>query len=103
MLGHCTAGQLQQLYSAQAPSATQSPKDHFCEVLSRTIQKVQSISKSQGTDIPMHLVVVADNTVAQAKNQFVLKFLAWLVAMGHFTSAVLFHLMEGHTHEDQVT
>ncbi|CAE7349680.1 unnamed protein product [Symbiodinium natans] len=85
--------------------------DYFCEVLCQTIQNVwracnppdspQSDSPPVRRRVfPAHLVVIADNTVKSAKNQFVLRFLSYLVGKKLFKSATLFHLMEGHTHED---
>ena len=82
--------------------------DYFLEVLCQTLQFVFQQTR-RPTDqqtgrkrklLPSHLVVVADNTVKSAKNQYVLKFLAFLVQRGIFSSATLFHLMVGHTHED---
>ena len=73
----------------------------FClEALSRTIEKVYQICKSTGRPFPRHLVIQSDNTVAQAKNQFVCIFLAYLVLKGYFLTANLFFLRVGHTHED---
>ena len=48
----------------------------------------------------MHLVIQSDNTTAQAKNSEVSVFLAYLIAMGFFTTATLNSLQVGHTHED---
>ena len=42
----------------------------------------------------------ADNTVSQAKNQWVALWMAWLVKAGLFETANLFFLRVGHTHED---
>ena len=74
--------------------------DAFLEVLCQTIQNVQKICQSQGRRFPEHLVIQSDNTVAQAKNQWVGIFLAWLVQSGYFISANLFFMVVGHTHED---
>ena len=49
---------------------------------------------------PSHVVVMADNTVKSAQNQFVLKFLASLVSKKLFKSCTLLGLQVGHTHED---
>ena len=87
--------------------------DYFLEILCQTLEFV-FLQTRRPTDqeddeeepskprkqLPSHLVVVADNTVKSAKNQFVLKFLALLVQRQLFKSATLFHLMVGHTHED---
>ncbi|CAJ1436032.1 unnamed protein product [Effrenium voratum] len=72
----------------------------FCEVLTRTLARVQRMCASRGRAMPDHLVVQADNTTAQAKNSEVVKFLAVLVLKYKFHSAVLNFLQVGHTHED---
>ena len=79
--------------------------DYFIEVLSQTIQQVKDQADSPagqqaGKQLPEHLVVVADNTVKSAKNQYLLKFLALLSYRGIFKSTTLFNLTVGHTHED---
>ena len=82
--------------------------DYFLEVLSQTLEYVyvQTCSPADGAGglfaktCPSHLVVVADNTVKSAKNQFVLKFLALLVQRGIFKTTTLFHPVVGHKHED---
>ncbi|CAJ1425821.1 unnamed protein product [Effrenium voratum] len=40
----------------------------FCEVLTRTLARVQRIAEGRGQRMPEHLVVQSDNTTAQAKN-----------------------------------
>ncbi|CAJ1363654.1 unnamed protein product, partial [Effrenium voratum] len=72
----------------------------FCEVLTRTLARVQRMCASRGHAMPDHLVVQADNTTAQAKNSEVVKFLAVLVRKYKFHSAVLNFLQVGHRHED---
>ena len=74
--------------------------DAFCEVLAQVLDQVQDICTEQGRPVPSHLVVMSDNTVAQAKNSYAVNFLAYLVGRGKFRSANLFFLMVGHTHED---
>ena len=76
-------------------------KDHFLEVLFRTLEGVFHMARRTSQSVPSHLIVVTDNTVAQAKNQYVVMLLAWLVSRKLFTTTVLFHLMVGHTHEDR--
>ena len=74
--------------------------DHCLEVICRTINHVYNICKMSGRTFPRHLVVQSDNTVAQAKNQFFMMFLAYLVLSGRFQTANIFFLVVGHTHED---
>jgi len=72
----------------------------FCDVLSRMLEVVYAQCKAKGVAFPRHLVVQSDNTTAQAKNQHVAKFLAYLVGRYKFATANLFFLPVGHTHED---
>ena len=71
-----------------------------CEMLTRTLARVQRICELRGEEFPEHLVVQSDNTTAQLKNAEAAKFLAMLVRKGRFKSAVLQFLRVGHTHED---
>jgi hypothetical protein len=75
-------------------------QDHFLEVLSQTLEQVVQLSRQRSCQMPPHLVLVADNTVAGVKNNFGLRFLAYLVAQNLFRSTTLFSLMVGHTHEE---
>ena len=72
----------------------------FCEVLARTLERVWAICRETGRPFPRHLIVQSDNTVAQALNSVANMFLASLVARNKFTTANLFYLLVGHTHED---
>lgn len=74
--------------------------DAFLEVLCQTIQRVKVLCVEQGRPFPEHLVIQSDNTVAQAKNQHVMLFLAWLVHKRYFMTATLNFMVVGHTHED---
>ena len=72
--------------------------DYFLEVLCQTLEQVWQSCSPQSW--PSHLVLVADNTTKSAKNQYVLRFLSYLVGRKIFKSVTLFQLMVGHTHED---
>lgn len=72
----------------------------FIEVLCQTIEKVYKASQESGESMPNHLIVVVDNTVAQAKNDEGMVFSGWLTAKYHFRSTNMLMLTEGHTHED---
>ena len=67
--GHVTAFFL-------APDELTHGADAYCEVL---CQVVDEITKARGPQLPKHLVLQVDNTVAQAKNGFVGTFCAYLV------------------------
>ena len=73
---------------------------HFCDVLTKTLERVQEIADREGREMPKHLCIQSDNTTAQAKNSLVGQFLAHLVAAGHFDTCTLNFLPVGHTHED---
>ena len=83
-----------------APEELNHGADAFLEVLCRTIDHVQKICQQRNLPFPRHLVIQSDNTVAQAKNQYVAVFLAFLVSRRLFLSVNLFFLVVGHTHED---
>lgn len=72
----------------------------FCEILIRTLARVQAICASRHQPMPEHLIIQADNTTAQAKNAEVAKLLAVLVGRFRFKTAILEFLRVGHTHED---
>lgn len=97
-------GQLKFEYATQPVAlklkASLHPEDHFLEVLSQMLEKVFQLANEKSSQLPTHLVVVADNTVAGVKNTFGLRFLAYLVAQNLFRSTTLFSLMVGHTHEE---
>ena len=73
---------------------------HFCDVLTKTLERVQDIADREGREMPKHLCIQSDNTTAQAKNSLVGQFLAHLVAAGHFDTCTLNFLPVGHIHED---
>jgi hypothetical protein len=74
--------------------------DAFLEVLCLLLTKVSDMCKAAGRRFPAHLVVQADNTVAQTKNSFVSSFLSYVVGQSKFSTATMNFLMVGHTHED---
>ncbi len=71
---------------------------HFLDVLSSMIQTVYEMS--HGNMMPKRLVVVTDNTMAQAKNSESCVYLSWLVAKSNFQSANFLALAEGRSRED---
>ena len=74
--------------------------DAFVEIVLRVLEMVSKVSKETGRPFPQHLVIQADNTTSQCKNQIGLTFLALLVARFKFITTNLFFLRVGHTHED---
>jgi len=83
-----------------APEELNHGSDAFLEVLCRTITNVRRICQERNIPFPRHLVIQSDNTVAQAKNQYVMVFLAVLVSRRLFMTANILFLVVGHTHED---
>ena len=74
--------------------------DAFCEVLTRTLERVWEICRDTGRPFPRHLVAQSDNTVSQAKNSVANLYLASLVGRFKFVTTNLHYLLVGHTHED---
>ena len=72
----------------------------YVEVVCQLLDKVAELCKVQGRRFPVHLVLQADNTVAQTKNQYASAFCSQLVGMQKFSTVTLNFLMVGHTHED---
>ena len=83
-----------------APEELNHGSDAFLEVLCQTITNVRRICQERSIPFPRHLVIQSDNTAAQAKNQYVVIFLAVLVSRRLFMTTNLFFLVVGHTHED---
>ena len=63
--------------------------NHFCDVLTKTLERVQEIADPKGRHMAKHLCIRSDNTTLQAKNSLVGQFLAHLVAAGHFETCTL--------------
>ena len=80
--GWCTA-----IFIAQATLSHGS--NAYKEVLRQLLNEVSRLCKAQGRRYPHHLVLQADNYVA---NQ--------LVGMAKFITVTMHCLMAGHTHED---
>ena len=72
----------------------------YVEVLCQLLDQVAELCRVQGRRFPVHLVLQADNTVAQTKNQYAAAFCSQLVGMQKFSTVTLNFLMVGHTHED---
>ena len=49
---------------------------HFCDVLTKTLERVQEIADRDGPEMPKHLAIQSDTTTAQAKHSLVVQFLA---------------------------
>ena len=58
----------------------------YVEVLRELLDKVAEICRVQGRRFPVHLVLQADNTIAQAKNQYAAAFCSQMVGMQKFST-----------------
>ena len=80
------------------------PKDANmeCSIISRVLDLVweQIQSDHLGMAMPRTLVVAADNTTREAKNQHFLTYLCYLKAAGKFSDAELEMMEVGHTHNE---
>jgi len=72
----------------------------MCEIVLRMLSSVLQMCSTTGRAFPKHTVFVTDNTVALAKNNVTFKLLGWLAHRGLASTLNLWHLREGHTHED---
>ena len=70
-------------------------------VISRTLDIVNERLQVQGAAMPRSLVVAADNTVKEAKNQTFLSFLGFEKASEKFDSVEAEYMKSGHTHNEQ--
>lgn len=68
-------------------------------VIARTLDLVKQ--KLSPHALPQNLVIQADNTTRESKNQFFALFLSYLVASGKFSVSELQFLQVGHTHNQQ--
>ena len=68
------------------------------EMISLTIEEVMLMCKEQHRSRPTCLVINADNTVRECKNQFMMSYLHLLVAQHRFRSCAMCFLRKSHTH-----
>ena len=67
-------------------------------LLSHTLDHVNDIVKTRGRQMPQHLVIQADNTGRETRNQYIMTWAAWLVLTNKFMSVTVEFLQVGHTH-----
>jgi hypothetical protein len=73
-----------------------------CTVISRTLDLVTNkMGDGANVSLPTTLLVAADNTPREGKNQHFQTYLAYLKASGKFESAEAEYLRTGHTHNEQ--
>lgn len=78
-----------------------SKHDSACiiEILARTIQRAFEICDQNQIQRPRHVCIVADNTVREAKNRFVMAWVHHQIARGRFRNGTLMMLRKSHTHD----
>lgn len=72
----------------------------MCEIVLRMMSSALRMCSVSDRTFPKHIVIVTDNTVALAKNNVTFNLMAWLTNRGLASTMNLWHLREGHTHED---
>ena len=83
-----------------APETLSHGSNAFMEVLCIVLSKVRDMCRVQGRRFPLHLVLQADNTVAQTKNGYCAALCTHLVGASKFATVTMNFMMVGHTHED---
>ena len=69
------------------------------EILARTLESVYEISVSKHRPMPTTVLLASDNTVREAKNQFVLRYLCNLAGRFKVRVSGLVNLRKSHTHD----
>ena len=80
---------------------TDQPKDANmnCTVISKVLELVHD--KTGSKTLPRNLVIGADNTTRESKNQHFANYLAYLVAKEKFDAVEVQYMTTGHTHNEQ--
>ena len=71
----------------------------ICEMLARTLEQVHNIALNTGRQMPTTVLLCSDNTVREAKNQYVMMMLANLTAQFKCRVTSLLNLRKSHTHD----
>ena len=69
------------------------------ECIALSLEKAIASLTSRGIDVPRCCIYLADNTVRESKNQFMLKYWAVHVARKKFDLCIQMHMRAGHTHD----
>ena len=67
----------------------------YVEVLCQLLDKVAELCGVQGQNFPVHLVLEADNTVAQTKNTYAAAFCSQMMGVQKVSTVMLNFLMVG--------
>jgi hypothetical protein len=69
------------------------------ECVALSLEKAIASLTSRGLDVPRCCIYLADNTVRESKNQYMLKYWAVHVARKKFDLCLQLHMRAGHTHD----
>lgn len=69
------------------------------ELVARTLERVAEIASAEGRKFPSTILLWGDNTVREAKNQMVLKYLGSLVGRFYVRCAASCFLRKSHSHD----
>ena len=62
------------------------------------LDEIQQILETRGLEMPKNLIVQADNTTREQRNQYLMQYLIYLCGTGRFKSAMSAFFEVGHTH-----
>jgi hypothetical protein len=85
------------------PSDVPKDANMNCTIISRVLDLVQEQMQSQGSGnivMPQNLILAADNTARESKNQIFANFAAYLVGVQRFETVEVQFLQVGHTHNE---
>jgi len=66
----------------------------------RALDLAQEVAHARGVQLPAHVVIQADNTCREGRNQWQIMFASWLIRSGLFSSVTLAFYRVGHTHNE---
>jgi hypothetical protein len=69
------------------------------ECIAQSVEKVAASYESKTSKMPRTIILVADNTVREAKNQFLFKYWSIHIAKNKFDLCLQVHMRAGHTHD----
>lgn len=98
MVGTIIAGLMEVYYLL--PNDCAQDSNMQLTLLTHTLDKVSEQLQGRGRCMPANLIVQADNTCRETRNQFGLKWAAVLIMKGNFRSVTFQFMQVGHTHVD---
>ena len=70
-------------------------------MISRCLDLLHDHCTKKGHAVPQTLIIAADNTCRESKNQFFMAFVAYLKCTRRFSTIQVEYLQSGHTHAEQ--